>query len=76
MIRPRLAGFEVAGDSEIISDGTLSEKRDLALQIFGSNLVLYHKKARGFAVKLRSFVAEENLSCGMVPRSGLEPETN
>ena len=61
---------------EIAVSGSLQEKRDLALKIFGSNLVLDCKKARGSCVKPWSFIPETTKTGGMVPREGLEPSTN
>jgi len=45
---------------------SLQEKRDLALKIFGSNLVLDCKKARGSCVKPWSFIPETTKTGGMV----------
>jgi site-specific DNA recombinase len=61
---------------EIAVLGSLQEKRGLALKIFGSNLVLDCKKARGSSVKPWSFITETAQTGGMVPREGLEPSTN
>ena len=61
---------------EIAVSGSLQEKRDLALKIFGSNLVLDCKKARGSCVKPWSFIPETIQTGGVVPREGLEPSTN
>jgi site-specific DNA recombinase len=61
---------------EIAVSGSLQEKRDIASKIFGSNLVLDCKKARGSCVKPWSFIAETSHTGGMVPREGLEPSTN
>ena len=61
---------------EIAVSGSLQEKRGLALKIFGSNLVLDCKKARGSSVKPWSFITETAQTGGMVPRLGLEPRTN
>ena len=61
---------------EIAISGSLQEKRVLAQKVFGSNLVLDCKKARGSCVKPWSLLLETSQTGGMVPRSGLEPETN
>ena len=44
---------------EIAVSGSLQEKRVLALKIFGSNLVLDCKKARGSSLKPWSFITEK-----------------
>ena len=54
----------------------LGEKRLLALEIFGSNLVLDSKKARGYCVKPWSLLVENPPTGGMVGWQGLEPWTN
>ena len=56
---------------EIAVSGSLQEKRVLALEIFGSNLVLDCKKARGSCVKPWSLPANGR----MVHPAGLEPAT-
>jgi hypothetical protein len=61
---------------EIAVSGSLQEKRVLALKIFGSNLVLDCKKARGYCLKPWSLLVEKSLSGGMVGWRGLEPRTN
>ena len=61
---------------EIAQRGSPKEKKALAQQVFGSNLVLDCKKARGSCVKPWSFIPEHTPSGGMVPRPGLEPGTN
>ena len=45
---------------EIAISGSLQEKRVLALKVFGSNLVLDCKKARGSCVKPWSALVESN----------------
>ena len=55
--------------------GSLQEKRVLALKIFGSNLVLEGKKARGSCVKPWSLLVENSSSGGMVRGAGFEPAT-
>jgi site-specific DNA recombinase len=60
---------------EIAVSGSLQEKRVLAQQVFGSNLVLDCKKARGYCVKPWSLLAETRQSGGMVEPTGIEPAT-
>jgi site-specific DNA recombinase len=59
----------------IAESGTLQEKRVLAQKVFGSNLVLDCKKARGSCVKPWSLLVENSSSGGMVHPAGLEPAT-
>ena len=61
---------------EIAVSGSLQEKRVLAQQVFGSNLVLDCKKARGCSVKPWSLLVEKSQTGGMVGWAGLEPATN
>ena len=58
---------------EIAVSGSLQEKRVLALEVFGSNLVLDCKKARGSCVKPWSTLLELNQSGGMERVEGIEP---
>ena len=58
---------------EIAIEGSLEEKRVLAQQVFGSNLVLDCKKARGSCVKPWSLLSSTSQTGGMVPTTGLEP---
>ena len=58
---------------EIAISGSLQEKRVLAGEIFGSNLVLDSKKARGHCLKPWSLLVESTKTGGMVPTTGLEP---
>ena len=58
---------------EIVVSGSLQEKRVLALEVFGSNLVLDCKKARGSCVKPWSALVESNQTGGMVLPPGIEP---
>jgi hypothetical protein len=60
---------------EIAVSGSLQAKRVLALEVFGSNLVLDRKKARGSCVKPWSLLIENSPSGGMEPASGIEPPT-
>jgi site-specific DNA recombinase len=62
-----------AGETAV--SGTLQEKRVLAQQVFGSNLVLDCKKARGSCVKPRSLLVENSSSGGLVGTAGFEPAT-
>ena len=56
-----------------IQTGSLQEQRALALQVFGSNLLLDRKKARGCATKPWSLLLETSSCSQMVPATGLEP---
>lgn len=58
---------------KIAETGALPEKRVLAQQVFGSNLVLDGKKARGYCLKPWSCLLETRPTGGMVPVVGLEP---
>ena len=60
---------------EIAVSGSLQEKRVLAQEVFGSNLVLDSKKARGSCVKQWSLLVENSSSGGMVRGRGFEPLT-
>ena len=55
--------------------GSPQEKKSVALKIFGSNLFLDGKKARGCSVKPWSLLVENSSSGGMVPEEGIEPPT-
>ena len=57
-----------------ISD-SLQQKRVLALEVFGSNLILDCKKARGSCVNPWSLLVEKSSSGGMVRDTGFEPVT-
>ena len=59
--------------SEIAMKGSLQEKRVLALEVFGSNLVLESKKARGSCVKPWSALVELNQTGGVERAKGIEP---
>jgi len=61
---------------EIAVSSSLQEKRVLALEVFGSNLVLDAKKARGSCVKPWSALVEFNQPGGMVRAAGVEPDSN
>jgi site-specific DNA recombinase len=56
--------------------GSPQEKKRVAVQVFGSNLFLDSKKARGYAAKPWSLVPENQSLRKLVPRLGLEPRTN
>jgi Recombinase zinc beta ribbon domain len=58
---------------EIAIKGSLQEKRVLAQEVFGSNLVLDCKIARGSCVKPWSLLVESTKTGGMVRIAGLEP---
>ena len=60
---------------EIAVSGSLQEKRVLAQKVFGSNLVLDGKKARGSCVKPWSLLVEASIAGGMVRAVGFEPTT-
>ena len=60
---------------KITESGSLQEKRVLALKVFGSNLVLDRKKARGSCVKPWSLLVENSSTGGMVGPAGFEPAT-
>jgi hypothetical protein len=62
--------------AETAQSGSLQEKKRVAVQVFGSNLFLDSKKARGSASKPWSLVPENRSLGEMVPRLGLEPRTN
>jgi site-specific DNA recombinase len=58
---------------EIAVNGSPQEKKVLAQKVFGSNLVLDCKKARGSCLKPWSLLVENSSSGGVVPATGLEP---
>ena len=62
--------------SETAQNGSPHEKKRVAVQVFGSNLFLDSKKARGCAAKPWSFIPENRFLVEMVPRPGFEPGTN
>ena len=59
----------------IALSGSLQEKRVLAQEVFGSNLVLDCKKARGSCINPWSLLVESSSSGGMVRGAGFEPAT-
>jgi hypothetical protein len=60
--------FDLAGSMTV----SLQEKRVLALEFFGSNLVLDGKKARGSCVNPWSLLVENSPCGGMVRGGGFE----
>ena len=58
---------------EIAVNGSPQERKVLAPKVFGSNLVLDCKKARGSCVKPWSLLVETSQTGGVVPTTGLEP---
>jgi hypothetical protein len=60
---------------EIADSDSLQQKRVLALEVFGSNLVLDCKKARGSCVKPWSLLVETSQTGGVVRAAGVEPTT-
>ena len=60
---------------KIAVSGSPQEKKALAAQVFGSNLFLDCKKARGSALKPWSLSIETPFSGGMVEPRGIEPLT-
>ena len=60
---------------EIAVKGSPQEKKVLAQKVFGSNLVLDCKKARGSCVKPWSLLVENSSSGGVVRAMGIEPWT-
>ena len=68
--------FDAKSTEQIALTGSLQEKRIQASKIFGSNLVLDCKKARGSCVNQWSLLVENSSSGGMVGWQGLEPWTN
>jgi site-specific DNA recombinase len=61
---------------EIAEIGSPQEKKRVASEVFGSNLFLDSKKARGDAAKPWSLLSENQSSREMVGWEGLEPSTN
>ena len=53
--------------------GSLTEKRALAKEVFGSNLILDRKKARGSCAKPWSLLLQNSSCLSMVRVAGLEP---
>ncbi len=63
---------EATNLGETIDNGTLDDQATAARKIFGSNLFLDRKRARGEAVKPWAFLAVNGLSDDMVPRTRIE----
>jgi hypothetical protein len=61
--------------SEIALTGSLTEKKGMAAKVFGSNLFLDSKKARGDALKPWSFIVSPEFLGEMVRAAGFEPAT-
>jgi hypothetical protein len=57
---------------KIAVSASLQQKRVLALEVFGSNLVLDRKIARGCCVKPWSLLVKKSLTGGMVRQQGLK----
>jgi site-specific DNA recombinase len=62
--------------AETASTGSLHERKALAQEIFGSNLILDTRQARGSASKPWSLLQETRLAGGMVGDEGFEPPTH
>jgi hypothetical protein len=60
---------------EITSNGSPQEKKIVASKVFGSNLFLDSKKARGSCVKPWSLLVQNSSTGGVVPEEGIEPPT-
>ena len=60
---------------EIAVNGSPQEKKVLAQKVFGSNLVLDCKKARGSCVKPWSYFLDNSSNGGLVRAAGVEPTT-
>ena len=60
---------------EIAIGGTPEQKKVLAREIFGSNLLLDRKKARGYCLKPWSEVPKFTMGSQMVRSTGFEPVT-
>ena len=58
---------------EIAVSGSPQERKNLAKKIYGSNLVLDAKKARGYCLKPWSAILETSQTGGVVRIAGLEP---
>jgi site-specific DNA recombinase len=61
---------------EIAMTGSPQERKRVALKIFGSNLFLDNKKARGYCLKPWSLLPEFHSLSNLVGWQGLEPWTN
>jgi hypothetical protein len=64
---------EAGNAGKVVETGSLHEKKKLASKIFGSNLLLDRKKARGSATKPWSLLLETPSCSELVRLAGLEP---
>ena len=62
--------------AETASTGPLHERKALAQEVFGSNLFLDTRKARGSALKPWSLLQEKPFHGGVVGDEGFEPPTH
>ena len=65
--------LDAKSTGKIAITGSLEEKKVLAQKIFGSNLVLDRKKARGCCIKPWSLLLENPMGSQLVRARGLEP---
>jgi site-specific DNA recombinase len=65
--------IEAKNTGKIAVSGSLEDKRVLAQKVFGSNLVLDRKKARGCSIKPWSLLTQNPLGSQLVRIAGLEP---
>ena len=61
---------------KIAKTGSALEKKEVAYDIFGSNLTLDRKKARGLALKPWNLLPKNANTLRLEPMSGIEPETS
>ena len=66
---------EAANAAKIARDTNLFDKKVLALKIFGSNLVIENKKARGSAQNQWAALCAAPKSLTVVANEGVEPPT-
>ena len=66
-------GSDRRGEDEIVVKGSPQERKALAKKVFGSNLILDCKIARGSCVKPWSLLVETSQTGGVVRTAGLEP---
>ena len=71
--RGRSCPLETGRLGEIATKGTFSKKEEFAQEVFGSNLFLESKKARGCATKSWSLLLVAKMVGEMVGTRGLEP---
>jgi len=60
---------------EIALQGSPQERKIVASKVFGSNLFLDSKKARGCSLKPWSLIPENQSFSNLVPAGGFEPPT-